>query len=273
MKYIFLLIAFLLIVPMLWMISLSFQDIGDILKMPPRLIPRMVTLSSYKFIARNTLLLRWAFNSMVIVMVTLVVQLSVTICGGWGFAAYRFRGRKVLAWIFIGAMLIPVYSLLISRFVLIVKIGLYDTWWPMFTIGAFTPAGIIVFTKFCAKIPEGLPDSARMDGASELRILFQIILPQAMPLIGFMTIVGFVGNFSELMWPMLLLQDRAKFPLFYGLIKFGMELENLFGAGSAMNTVGIEQAIASILLIPPVIIFILCRKTFRKKFIQGGIKE
>jgi len=273
MKYVFLLFCLLLLFPLYWMISLSFQDVRGVLHLPPNIVPKRVTLINYERIAADSRLLRWAANSIIVTTGALAISLSSTVMAAWAFAVYRFRGRQLIYWAFIASLMIPAYSLMISRFVLVRYMGMINTWWPLMMMGACSPVAIILFIKYFKKIPEALADSARIDGLSELGILFRIILPQCMPLIGYTIITTYIGMFAEFIWPLLLLMDRRKWTLCLGVTKFITEYYSRYGKAGADVLVGISQAGGTLLFLPPLIIFIAFRKTFRKQFLAGGVKE
>jgi len=272
-KYLVILFALLLLFPLYWMVKGSLENISGMMKVPPRWLPVNPTLETYKILFDVTMIGRWFANTLLISTAGLLFSLTSNILAAYAFAIYKFHGKQLIYWLFLASLMIPGQSLLVSKFILMKYFGWINTWYPLIFLGGCAPVAIILLKKYIAKIPGAMLDSARIDGLNELGILFRIMLPQCKPILGFMLITSYMGAFSQYLWPLVMIQERANQVLAVGIIE---SIRVYFHYGYTLQ-VGRELSLSLaggvILLIPVILIFLAFQRTFRQDFMAGGVKE
>jgi len=271
-KYLIFALILILLFPLYWMIIGSIQPSAGVMKLPPNWIPRNITLVNFAYIVKETMIFRWTFNTIMLNTISLCIQLFCLVTAGYAFAAYKFVGKQVIYWIFVASLIIPWQGLLVSRYILMRHLYLLNTWFAIIALNAFAPISFVFIRNYFEKIPTSMIDSARIDGAREIRILFQIILPQCKPILGYLALHSYLTAFQDFFWPMLVLNDKRLFTLPLGIVHFLKTFTSTHGLLMHQQLLGYELAGGVLLLLPAIIIFVIFRKTFRQQFLAGGIK-
>jgi len=273
MKYLIFGLILLLFFPLYWMFTGSIQPSAGILKIPPNWIPRNVTLSNFTELIKGTQTFRWTFNTLIINTFLLSLQLFCLVTASYAFAMYRFIGKRLIYWIFIASIIVPWQSIIVSRFVLMRHLHLINTWLAIICISAFNPVGVVLIKNYFDKIPRTIIDSARIDGADELWILFKIVLPQCKPILGYIAITSYILAFQEFFWPMLVLHEKRLFTLPLGIMYYLKTYASTHGWINVQRVIGLQLAGSVLLFLPVIFIFLIFRKTFQQQFVGEGIKE
>jgi multiple sugar transport system permease protein len=273
-KYvIFALIAFVMLSPMWWMVSGSFQDSRGIIAMPPRAIPTEPTLLNYQVLfkpAYNSTSILWAaVNTVALALIAVVLHVGVAFTAGYAFALRSFRGSEVLFWAFMASMTISAYMLLIPHYVIVSKLGLTNTLLGVALPYVFAPFPVFFARNYIESIPTSLLDAARIDGASEARILRVVLLPLCAPVAGVLALFAGMRAFGDYIWPSLVLQYPEARTLYVEII------HRMRDAGRVIEvpTIGLQLAGGVILLVPALIIFALTSRHMIDGLKTGGVKE
>jgi len=176
-----------------------------------------LTLLNYVRIFENAPIGRWTLNSFVICSAITIGQLLFDSMAGYAFARKRFPGSRLLFWLVIGTMMVPVHILIVPLYIMMVKLRLVDTLWAAILPGLAGPFGIFFMRQYMLTIPTTLEEAARIDGCSELQIFFRIILPISAPALGVLAIFLFISNWNSFLWPLLVLNSSDSFTLTVGL--------------------------------------------------------
>ncbi len=206
--------------PFLYFISLSLQSDKEALSFPhPTILPRVIHFSNYSEAIQRAPLLRYLGNSFMYAILTTIGVILTASTAGYAITKLKFRGREFFTYIFIGTVLatpavraIPLYTV-ISRF------GWVNTWQGLILPLTMTGFTLIFMRQFLVTIPNTVIEAARIDGASELRILLQIVLPLCKPALGTITIYNFLFRWNDFLWP-LLVTSGDKATLTVGLASF-----------------------------------------------------
>jgi len=275
MKYLIFLLILLMIFPLYWMIIGSLQPSAGIYKMPPNWIPRNITLSNFTELITDidTQILRWTFNTLLLNTILFCIQLFCLVTAGYAFTMYKFVGKQLIYWLFITSIIVPWQAMLIPRYVLMRHLHLLNTWFAIICISVFNPIGIVIIKNYFDKMPQGIIDSAKIDGADEMCILFRIVLPQCKPILGYMAISSYIIAFGEFFWPMLVLNNARLYTLPLGIMYFLSTYTSTHDLPAIQRIVGLKLAGSVLLFLPVVFIFIIFRKAFQKQFLAGAIKE
>jgi multiple sugar transport system permease protein len=242
------------LLPFLWMVSTSLKQQQDVFSYPPSFFPNSFEWRNY--IDGWTILPFTTFlvNSLIVTLSNVVGNLISCSLVAFGFARLRARGRDVLFLLLLATLMIPREVTIVPRFLLFSQLGLVNTLWPLILPAWFGYAFFIfLLRQFFLSIPQELDDAARIDGASTLRILVEIILPLSGPALATVAIFAFIGNWTNLLDPLIYLRSTELYTLALGL--------NLF-RGVNFTQFNLLMAVSIITLIPVLVVFFLSQKLF-----------
>lgn len=163
-------------------------------------------------------------NSVIVTVTATLITLIINSMAAFALSKYRFRGRNAVLLIIIGTLMIPLSVILVPVYLVIVKVGWLNSLWGVIIPGAATPTGVFLLRQYMLTIPDELLDSARIDGASEWRIYWQIILPLAAPALAVLAIFSVMWRWNDFLWPLIVLTRSELFTLQVGLNSFQGEL-------------------------------------------------
>lgn len=245
-------IAFLL--PFSWMLTTALKPANEVFTIPPQFFPTKFIWSN--FIQGWTVLpfTQFLINTLIITFTAVIGNLISCTLPAYGFARLRARGQTVFFILMLATMMIPSEITLVPTFVLFSKAQLVNTLWPLIIPAWFGyPFFIFMLRQFFMSIPRELDDAARIEGASHLRILWSVILPLSRPALAALTIFSFVGNWNNLLAPLIYLRSSNEFTLVLGL--------NLF-KGQYVTYYNQLMAVAILSILPIIVIFFLSQKYF-----------
>nr|WP_250545674.1 carbohydrate ABC transporter permease [Paenarthrobacter sp. DKR-5] len=230
--------------------------------------PGNLTGANYTNINNSINLLQGLVNSGIftggVILFTVVFGLLV----GYALAQMQFRGRGVVFGMLLLVQMVPFQLLLIPLYVMIVRdYGLGDSYLGMILPFAINSTAVFVFRQYFMQLPSTLFEAARIDGASELRILWQIAIPLVRPAIVTAILLTFIGPWNEFLWPFLVTKDQALQPLAVSLANY---ISNI--AATAANPFGAILAGACVLAAPAVALFIFFQRQFISTNIGSSVK-
>jgi multiple sugar transport system permease protein len=254
--------ALTFIYPFLWMASTTLKppmEVGTL-----SLIPRDATLANYRTMWARAPFGRALLNS---AMVAVTITTAVLVLGSmtaYAMARLTFRGRPLLNAVTLAVLLVPGQLTLIPLYTLVVQLGWIDTYAALIVPYLFNATAILMLRQFFLQIPQSLVDSARMDGMSELRILFTIFWPLAKPVLAIVAIFTFMGSWNEVLWPLLVVRDQQVMTL--------PQLLTVFALGGGAGSIGVSLASAMVLVVPVVIAYAFLQRYFIESMAGAGIK-
>lgn len=202
-------------------------------------------------------------NSIYISALTTVISLFTSALTGYIFAKYEFTGKNVLFTAILATMMIPFTVTMIPMYLLFSKVGLIDHHLSIILPSLYNTFGIFMMRQFMQGLPTELMESGRIDGASEFRIFFQIMLPHTKPALAVLGIFIFMWQWDNFLWPLITLQSESKFTLPVGLATFSQQY---------WTDYGLVMAVATITVIPVLLVFLCLQKHFIKGITMTGIK-
>lgn len=274
------LLSLIMILPFLWMISVSLKPTGQIYEYPPKFIPSSFNLENYKIAWMRANFSRYFLNTVIFAVVGTVFTVLLCSAGGYVFAKLRFPGKDILFMLILFTMTLPFFSILVPLFIIVKRfplaggndifgrggMGLVNTFSGLILPGIASGYNIFLFRQFFSMLPDELIYAARVDGCSEYRIFVQIILPLSKPVLATVSIFSFMNRWNALVWPLIILTDPNKRTLQVGLAIFqGEQL-----TGGQWNELMAASAIA---LIPTILVFLLGQKYFTTGIALTGLKE
>jgi multiple sugar transport system permease protein len=226
------------------------------------------TLDNYRAIDGRVNLGRSLVNSGIFTGAVILCTVVFGLLAGYALARLHFRGRGSLFAAMLLVQVIPFQLLMIPLYVMIVRsYGLADSYLGMIAPFAINATAVFVFRQFFLQLPEDLFSAARIDGASELRILWSIALPLVRPAVLTAVLLTFIGPWNEFLWPFLITKDAELQPLAVSLANYISSV-----AGRAANPYGAILAGACVLAAPAAILFIAFQKHFTASDIGSGVK-
>jgi len=261
-----LLVAIASAFPLVWMVLSSLKTTAETMQVPPVWIPRTPSLDAYEKVAGVVNVGRSMWNSLVIATVTTTGILVTSMMAGYAFAKYRFRGRGLLFAVLIATMFLPPIVTLIPLYRMVGSIGLSGSLFGVILPNLANAFGIFLMRQFIAGVPDDLIDAARVDGASELLILFKIVVPSIAPAIAALALFAFVYHWNSYLWPLTVLQGSSDaYPIVISLSRL------LSYNRGAMNT-GLVMAGATLAVLPPLVLFVLLQRFFVDSIVGSAVK-
>ena len=257
-----------MLLPIAWMISTSLKVPAQIFKFPPEWIPDPVVWQNYPDSMTAMPFARYVGNTLVITGLNMLGVLLSSSLAAYAFARLRFPGRDVMFWILMSTMMLPQAVILIPRYIEFRFLNWIDTWLPLI-VPNFFAAGlggaffIFLLRQFFRGIPRELSDAAKVDGASEFRIYWQIILPLSRPAITVVLIFTFLDNWNNFLEPLIILSTPDNFTVALGLATF---------RGLYATQWHLLMAASTIMIIPVVALFFALQRYFVRGVVLTGIK-
>ncbi|KAB8126546.1 carbohydrate ABC transporter permease [Gracilibacillus oryzae] len=249
-------------IPFIWMILSSFKTEREALSVPPTLIPNNVTLQNYIDLFNKLDFDIYLYNTMIIVFFSMIGLLLNTMAG-YGFAIYRFRYKEILFLLVLATLMIPNQVTMIPTYLLVNTMGLTNTMTGIVLPGLISAYSLFLIRQFMATIPMDLIEAARLDGANEFRIFFNLILPLSKPIISIQMIFAFIGAWNSFLWPLIIANDDKLYTL-----SVGMSLLK----GQYSTSFALQMAGATFMVIPILIIFTIFQRNIVQGFNMTGIK-
>ncbi len=258
-------------IPFVWTILSSLKTSSELFLYPPTWLPATPQPQNYAEVFNLVPFAMWTGNTMIVALIsTFGAVLSAAIVG-YAFARFRFPGRDLLFMITLSTMMLPVEVTLIPLYLLFSKIRWLDSFKPLIVPSFFGGGAFLIFLmrQFIMTLPKDLDEAARIDGASYLRIFWQIIMPLSIPALATAAILTFMGNWNEFLQPFLFLNSKDKYTLAIG-IKYFQEV-----AGQADSMEHKEHLLmaASVMMTAPIILlFFVSQRYFVRGIVMSGIK-
>lgn len=259
-------IAFFLLSPVAWMIVTSLKGQSEIFLRIPTLVPLAPTLENYERALFETNILTYLGNGLFVSTANACLTTALAALAAYGFAKFRFKGRKWLMLLMISAQMFPYAVLLISLYPFMQWSGLFDTRAGLilaYLVFAL-PASIYILFSYIVNLPDELIDAARMDGASELLIIRELLLPLLVPGLVTVFLYSFMWSWNDLLYSLTLITSESKRTIGPGLLlTFLGEMEQDWGAAMA----------GSVIVSAPVILaFTLLQRFFIQGLTAGSVK-
>ena len=264
-KYILLILAAVsFIYPFIWMVSASLSSESGLSSLT--LLPVGFTWSNYVTVFTKIPLDRAFLNSSFVAILTTGLVLISGAMVGYALAKLEFVGRDWIFYLIIFTMTLPFQITLIPNYITMVRLGWVDTYLALIVPFALSSLSILLFRQAFQSLPQALIDAARMDGANEMRIIFQILIPNILPTVLTITILTFMGLWNEALWPLIVIRDESRMTM--------PQLVTLFSVGGrAEGQLGVKIAAAVMLAIPIVILYLFFQKHFIRSMASSGLKD
>ena len=259
------LVTFLMIFPLIIVVIVSFTPNAVTQTWPPKIIPSAWTLDNYTSLFQRLPIGRELLNTIVFAGAVTIISVFFDSLAAYGLSRVDGKGRGILLAVLIATMMIPAMALLIPVYKLLGSMGLVNSYLGIIIPRMADVGGIFLLRQFFISIPKDLDNAARIDGAGEFRIFAQIILPNAVPAILTVGMFNFMGNWNDLLWPLIMTSKPETRTITAGLAM-------LTGHGSSVTPYGVVMAGALISALPLLIVFFFVQKRFVEGIAMTGMK-
>lgn len=255
-------VCLIFIMPYVWMILNSFKDKVEIVR-SQSFWPKEFIWGNYEKVLTKAPIFTWFFNSVIVTLAGTLAVLFTSTLAGFVFAKYEFRFKNAIFVFVLATMMVPVQATMIPSFLIVEKLGLYDSLLALIVPGLVGGFGIFLCRQFIEEIPDSLCEAASIDGASDFFVYWRIIVPLIKPAIGALTIFTFLGKWNDYLGPLLYLSDTKNMTMPLAL--------NYFSSQHASDT-GATMAAAVLVTLPVTVVFLCLQKQFIKGIAIGGMK-
>ncbi len=266
--------AALALIPMLYIIAGSLTTAEELNRRGFVLIPSELSLDAYRYLLSSEAVLRGLGVSVYITMLGTAVNILLTVLMAYGVARKDLKGRRTI-------MLMVIFSMLFSggmipTFLIVKSVGLLDSYWSLIVPGAISAFNLIVIKNFFQQLPDGLEESAKIDGCNDVGILFRIVVPLSLPAIVTFTMFYAVGHWNSYFTAILYINDTEKWPLqvlvrqLVILSQGGLGESNQDSFNIPAKTVNMALIVLSTL--PIVMIYPFLQKYFAQGVLLGSVK-
>ncbi len=260
-------VSIFMMLPFVWMVSTSFKPQTEIFTRPPILISPNMGLEGYEYIynyEQTNGVLNVLKNTVAISMSFTLFSLFFCALGGYGFAMFRFPGRRLLFGFLLATMIVPAAVTMVPTYAMMVKFDWIDTYWPLIVPGVANAFGIFFMRQYISTISKELLDAGRIDGCSEFGLFWRIIVPIIMPGLTSLGLIFFMSSWNSYLYPVIYLKS----PELHTLPLLMMQMTGPLGFSLYREQMGV----AVISIVPLLIIFLVFQKRFVEGITSGALK-
>jgi multiple sugar transport system permease protein len=263
--YLLLMLGLLLMVgPFLWMLLGSLKPQAEFLVSPPNFLPQAPTTDNYDRLFSQLDFPRFFFNSSLVALVVTVGNVLFCPMLGYALAKLQWRGKGLIMGLVLATLMVPAGITLIPNFVLMRNLGLVNTYPGLILPFLVGPFGVFLTRQFMYGIPDELLEAARIDGANEWRIFWQVVLPITAPVLATLGILTFLGSWNSFLYPLVMAQEPEMYTLPVALATFA--------TGQYQADHGMLMAGSFVLVVPVLIVFILFQRWITEGIATTGLK-
>ncbi|MGL1893704.1 MAG: carbohydrate ABC transporter permease [Spirochaetaceae bacterium] len=262
--------ALTMLIPLIWMISASFKLPAEVISIPIKWIPEKFHIENYGVVwnigdlaPRDYHFALSYFNSIKVTLINLIGALLTSTLAGYAFAKIKFRGREGIFLLYLSTMMIPQQVTLIPKFFMFDTLGMIGTHWPIILPSLVTPTGTFMMRQYFMQVPDSLREASTIDGASEFKTWWKIMIPLAKTPISSLAIIVFMWHWNNFLEPLVFLRHWSDYTIPVALTSFTDE-----------NTTDYNLVMAAAVsaMVPMITIFLIGQKNFVQGLTAGAVK-
>ncbi len=257
------LIAFISLIPFLWMITTSLKSSGAIMSIPIEWIPKPVSFAAFQKVLTRLSFTKSLFNSAFITLASTLLTLWASSMAAFIFAKFDFRFKRLLFMLYLASMMIPIQVTGIPIFIIMSRLNLINTYTGVIAPSVFNVFAIFLLNQYMKSIPTTYIEAALIDGAGLFQIYWKVIVPMSLIPMTTLFVINFMNYWNDYFWPLIVLTDPNKMTLPVVLSRMNSQY------GTEFNTL---MAGALISIIPIIVVYAFSQKYFIKGIQEGGIK-
>lgn len=255
-------VAFASLVPILWMLSTSFKDAGEVFS-GHLFWPDGFNLDGYMRVFREIPVARWAWNSAFTAGLQTMGQLAVGVAAAFAFAHYRFPGRDVLFFFVLMTMMIPPQVTMVPTYMIVNQLDWLNTYAGVIVPHVASGYAIFLLRQSFLTVPSELADASVIDGCRAFGTMWHVYLRVSGPVISALAVILFVGNWNDYHWPLLVLSEKSMQTFPVAFVQFRAE--------QALEWVP-TMAVATLSMLPILALYLAAQKHFIEGFTNSGLK-
>ncbi|WP_084075278.1 carbohydrate ABC transporter permease [Demequina sp. NBRC 110052] len=248
--------------PLIWMLTGSFKPQREALDYPPSLLPHEPTIANYMRLFTEMDFGRYLVNTIALVGIS-AIGLIFMAMAGYAFAKFTFRGKEAMFFLVLATLMVPVQVTMIPTYLILAKSSLTNTLIGMALPTLVSGFGIFLFRQFMSTIPDELLEAARLDGASEYRIFWRIVMPMSGPILAVQAVLVFIASWNSFLWPLIIASDQNLYTLSVGIALLNQQI--------AVDP-ALQMAGASLMVVPVLIVFLFFQRYVVQGFTMSGLK-
>jgi len=256
-------VAFVMVLPLIWMVLTSLQTLNETRHFPPTLVPSSPQWRNYTAVLKEAPFGRWFANTVIVTVVSVLGNLLFCSLAGYAFARIKFFGREVVFILVLATLMIPFQVVIIPTFLIVRKLGLIDTLGALILPNLAGAFGIFMLRQFFRTLPIELEEAARIDGASRIGVLFKIVLPLSGPALATLAVITFMWTWNDFLWPLITIYNPNHMTLQLGLATF---------QGAHQSTTNLLMAANVMSVLPVLLLFFLAQRYFVRGIATTGLK-
>jgi len=255
--------ALVMIFPFYWMFASAFKTAQEINKFPPLWLPGSFQFENFVTAFQKAPFARYFANSVIVTLACVACTALTTILGAFAFSRLKFPGRELVFALLLSLMMIPFEMLIVTNYTTIIQIGLNDTVAALIVPFTSSIFYTYILRNFFRTVPDSLYYSARVDGASNWRYLWRILVPMAKPSLVTIVLLNALVSWNSFMWPLMVIKTTPNRTLPFGLYAFTTE------SGSNPELL---MAASTVVVLPMILLFLVARKSIISGVARGGMK-
>ncbi len=259
------LVAAVPLFPLYWLVISAFKTPAEFISIPPTWFPTSPTMDQVEAALTEVPFAQSMLNSVIIAGGATVSVLITSILAGYVFAKYQFKGKDLMFWGIVATMFLPPIVTLVPLYYLINSMGLADSYIGVLLPWLANAFGIFLMRQFIMDVPDELIEAARMDGASEFRIVWQFVVPLIKPAVVTLAVFMFVFSWNNFLWPLTILRTEAMYPVV-------LTLNRLMSYTMSFDYQNVVIAGALIASLPTLIVFLISQRVFVQGIASSGVK-
>ena len=255
--------AALTLTPLVWLVAAAFKGPDDLFHY--MFFPPLAKLSTIniKDLFKTVPFARYLLNSVFVASTTVMVQLFFSSLAGFALAKYEFKGKRLFMILMLATLMIPAQVTMAPLYELIYRLGIMDSYPGLIVPQAVSVFGIFLFRQYFLQVPDEMLHAARVDGCSEFRIYWDVVMPISRPMVGAFCLISFMATWNSFLWPQIILHNSERFTLPIALNQL---------VGLYQQQYGTLMAGTLLSILPVVILFLLLQREFVAGLTAGAVK-
>ena len=250
--------------PFYWMVSTSLKDYTEALQFPPTLFPKSLHWENYAHVFEIVPIALYFRNSVIVALCVLVLQYLIIVPAAYSFARHEYFGKNLFFGIVLLGLMIPQQITFLPVYFMFSKMKMLKTFIPLIVPFISNPFGIFMLRQYFMQIPQEVIEAARLDDASNMKIMFKVMMPMAKPALVTIGLLSFISTWNNYFWPLIMTSSETlrTLPVGVAALKSSETLQmwNIIMAGNV------------VLVLPILIVYIIASKKIRKSCTYSGIK-
>lgn len=243
------LVAFLFMIPFIWMVSTALKPADEVFSSPPSLVGSAVQFHNFKDAWNYLPFGKFMVNGLIVATLGTILNVFTSALAAYAFSRINWKGRSKVFFLYLMTLMVPQEVLIVPMFIMMQRLGWVNSYYALILPWAFTAFGTFLLRQFMLTLPDELEEAATIDGASKFRVFTQIILPLAAPAMLTLGVFTFIGYWNSFLWPLLIISDvnMATVPL--GLNMFMGQTGNQWNMLMAASTISVLPAAILVALV------------------------